>query len=162
MTPIPILIYLAGPLDDVSGETARGWREELAAGAPASVAFFSPAHAYLNVGKDSFPPVDWMNRRAIEGSHAMIANLSGPGRGFGTVREIEYAVSKHTMVQVVGPVGASLMTWDVHLADSLDDALNAVLENVMHAREQMERGFPGMHGMQVEIKPIKPEEEDDE
>lgn len=161
-TVFPIMVYLAGPQDDVSGEIARGWREELAASAPSGVSFFSPAHAYLNVNAASFPPVDWLNRKAIEASHAVIANLSGPGRGFGTIREIEYAAAHNTMVQVVGDVGHSLMTWDIHLADSLDEALNNVLEHVMAAREQMQRGFPGMHGMQVSIQPIQPPEEDED
>lgn len=161
--PMPILIYLAGPQDDVTQGEARGWREELAAGAPSGVAFFSPAHAYLNVSAASFPPVDWLNRVAIEKSHAVIANLSGPGRAFGTIREIEYAAAHNTMVQVVGADERSLMTWDVYLADTLDDALNAILEHVMETRELMKHGFPGMGGMQVEIKPIPPraEEEDD-
>jgi hypothetical protein len=159
---MPILIYRAGPQDDVTGDESRGWREELAAGAPSGVAFFSPAHAYLNVSAASFPPVDWLNRVAIEKSHAVIANLSGPGRAFGTIREIEYAAAHNTMVQVVGADERSLMTWDVYLADTLDDALNAILEHVMEARELMQRGFPGIGGMQVSIQPIPPKEADDE
>lgn len=158
----PILIYLAGPQDDVTTEQARGWREELAAGAPTGVAFFSPAHAYMGVNQASFPAVDSMNRHAIQASHAVIANLSGPGRGFGTIREIEYAIAHNRFVQVVGDIGHSLMTWDLTHAKSLDEALNNVLEYVMEARELMKHGWPGMGGMQVSIQPIPPKEEDED
>jgi nucleoside 2-deoxyribosyltransferase len=154
---VPILIYLAGPQDDVSKDQARGWREELAAGAPTGMAFFSPAHAYLNVHRESFPPVDWMNRKAISQSHAVIANLGGPGRGFGTIREIEYAVSQHKMVQVVGDLDLPLMTWDIHRAESLDAALNAILEHVMEFRSQMDENMSRWRAMFV-----PPDEDDDD
>jgi len=133
----PVLIYLAGPQDDVDQDTARGWREELGRLAPSGVAFFSPAHAYLNVNTMSFPAVDRMNREAINQSHALIANLSGPGRGFGTIREIEFALSQQTAVWVVGDVGHALMTWDLHVCDTLEEALYDVLHKLGEAREAM-------------------------
>lgn len=134
----PILIYLAGPQDDVTQEEARGWREELAGLAPSGVAFFSPAHAYMNVNRVSFPAVDWMNRKAIEVAHAMIANLDGPGRGFGTIREIEYAISQHTGVWVVGDVSHALMTYDLHRVDTLEEAMEEILDAVGEAREAIQ------------------------
>lgn len=137
MTVQPLLIYLAGPQDDVSKSTARRWREKLAAGAPAGVAFFSPAHAYLNVNRVSFPVVDMMNRAAINGSHAVIANLGGQGMGFGTIREVEFALSVRTPVWVVGPVGHSLMTHDLRVVDTVDDALASILFAVDDLRAKM-------------------------
>lgn len=135
MSNHPILIYLAGPQDDVSKRVARGWREKLASSAPAGVAFFSPAHAYMNVNRLSFRPVDHVNRLVINAATAVIANLSGQGRGFGTVREIEYAVQVGTPVQVIGPVSHSLMTWDLTIAESLEEALDNVLHTVDASRE---------------------------
>lgn len=135
----PILVYLAGPQDDVSKGEARGWREEVARQAPAGVAFFSPAHAYMNVNRASFPAVDHMNRKAIESAHAMIANLSGLGRGFGTIREIEFASANHTGVWVVGDLPYSLMTYDLHVVATVDEALADILTKVGEAREAMRK-----------------------
>lgn len=139
-----LMVYLAGPMDDVSKQVARGWREKLATGAPVGVAFFSPAHAYLNVNPRSFPAVDQLNRVAIQGSHAMIANLGGQGRGFGTIREIEYALQVHTPVWLIGDVGPSLMTYDLRRADSPDEALTAILETVDDLRQKVQRSPFGM------------------
>lgn len=152
----PMLVYLAGPQDDVSQDQARGWREELAAGAPTGVSFFSPAHAYLAVNRASFPAVDAMNRQAIQMSHAVIANLSGPGMGFGTIREIEFATIHNKLVQVVGPIDHAMMTWDLTHAPDLDIALNNILEQVQQFREMRRQA----HGVAVQI--IPPPEDDDE
>lgn len=135
----PILVYLAGPQDDVTVETAQGWREQLALEAPSGVAFYSPAHAYLNVNRASFPAVDFMNRKAIETAHAVIANLSGPGRGFGTIREIEFAVAQQTGVWVVGELEHSLMTHDLHLVATPEAALADILDTVAEARHTLQQ-----------------------
>lgn len=152
----PTLIYLAGPQDDVTVEVARGWREELAALAGEGVAFFSPAHAYMNVNRASFPAVDWVNRKVIEASHAVIANLSGPGRGFGTIREIEYAMQVHTMVQVIGSLDHALMTWDITVVETAAEALDNVLKAVVDARENMKRFHPVL-GIQIHPPPEEQE-----
>lgn len=97
-----------------------------------------------------------MNRKAIQASHAVIANLLGPGRGFGTIREIEYAAANNTMVVVVGDFPHSLMTWDLTLADSLEGALDAVLQRVAEVREDMQRGPMGI--ILGQIRPPETEE----
>ncbi len=132
------MVYLAGPMDDVSKEEARGWREDLAAHAPAGVAFFSPAHAYLNVNRISFPYVDLMNRGAIVACHAMIANLMSGGMGFGTTREIEHAISVRTPVWVCGPVAHSMMTHDLKIAPDPELALADILATVDNMRSKLQ------------------------
>lgn len=125
--PLPRFVYLAGPQDDVTEVVARRWREEIAQRAPAHVAFFSPAHAYLGVGVDSFPVVDTANRSMIACCDLMIAWLAGDGRGFGTIREIEFAVAVGKPVVVVGPsIRRSLMSRDVTVVDTMDDAVEVL------------------------------------
>lgn len=123
----PILVYLAGPIDGVDLEVAKGWRENVALMSPASVLFYTPVDAYLNANKTNFPVVDAINREVIRKSHAMIANLSGEGAGFGTIREIEWAVRNQTSVWVVGEV-VSWMSHDIKVVATLDEALDGILE----------------------------------
>lgn len=123
------LVYLAGPQDDVTSEEARHWRAEIAKRLPAHVACFSPAHAYLGVGASSFPVVDAANRTMITYCDLMIAWLAGEGRGFGTIREIEFAVAMDKPVIVVGPaIRLSLMSHDVTVVDTMDDAVEALYQ----------------------------------
>lgn len=133
----PVLIYLAGPQDDVTKEQSRTWREEIVKMAPSGVAFFSPAHAYVDsVSGINFKAVDWCNRSVIHNAvHGVIAKLDGPGRGFGTIREIEFAVMSHKPVAVVGDV-VSLMSHDIGVCSHLEDALAYVLERVSEDRNQ--------------------------
>ena len=126
-----LLVYLAGPQDDVSTEEARGWREELMDIAPSGVAFFSPAHAYGGVNPSSFSSVDACNRCVIAHSaDAVIANLMGPGRGLGTIREIEFGFLSGKVVVVVTDDTRSLMLHNVTVVPDLDTALHQVLELV--------------------------------
>lgn len=133
----PVLIYLAGPIDDIPLDAARGWREELMAGAPAGMAFFSPAHAYFNVTAATFMPVENCNRAAIRQCHGVLANLAGPGMGFGTIREIEFSRSLSIPVAVVSdsPI-KSLMVIDLYAAESLKDGLDMLLEAIQETRNQ--------------------------
>lgn len=141
MAVVPVLVYLAGPQDDVSTEQARGWRETLMSNAPSGVAFFSPAHAYGNVNPASFPPVDVCNRMVIRHvADAVIANLNGPGRAFGTIREIEWARAFNKPVVVIGEV-VSLMGHDVQTVATPAEAMQAVLEAVMSDRQQPPSGL---------------------
>lgn len=105
--------------------------------APSGVAFFSPAHAYMDsVSGINFKAVDWCNRSVLHNAvHGMIAKLDGPGRGFGTIREIEFAVMSHKPVAVVGKVD-SLMSHDFGICQSLEEALAYVLERVSEDRNQ--------------------------
>lgn len=133
----PILIYLAGPQDDVLPEESRIWREEMVKIAPSGVAFFSPAHAYVgSVSGVNFKAVDWCNRSVINSAcHGVIAKLDGPGRGFGTIREIEFAVMTGTPVAVVGEV-RSLMSQDIGICKTLEEAIAWVLERVDENRNR--------------------------
>lgn len=123
------LIYLAGPIDGISPEEARGWREDLAAITPSGVLLFNPCTAYHGVNAMTAKGADHINRHVIAHSSAVIANLSGPGRGFGTIREIEFAryCDKIVSVVVESPLD-SLLAYDVHQALSTEEALEFVLE----------------------------------
>ncbi len=122
-------------MDDVSRAEARGWREALAAKAPLGVVFYSPAHAYLNVRGTNFPKADRANRLAIcHGCDGVLANLSGEGQGFGTIREIEYARMSSKPVAVVGKI-QSMMKTDLMVADDLEAALTMLLEAIQEDRD---------------------------
>lgn len=132
----PVLIYLAGPIDDIALDRAQQWREAVAAHAPTGVALFSPAHAFMNVNEVSFRGVDRVNRAVIHScAHGVLANLMGPGRGFGTIREIEFARMTGTPVAVVGKID-SLMKDDIMVAKSLQEGLTMLLEEIGDIREE--------------------------
>lgn len=131
----PVMIYLAGPMDDVTKAQARGWREAMADAAALGVVFYSPAHAYLNVRGVNFTKVDRANRIAI--SHmvdGMLVNLAGVGAGFGTIREIEFARMNNIPVAVAGKV-ASMMKHDLLMAADLGAALDLLLEAIQEGRD---------------------------
>lgn len=125
------MMYLAGPMDDVSTEEASGWRDKVIAEFP-DIVFFRPDLAYGNATADTAPAILHMNQHGIECSQALIANLSGPGRGFGTIREIEYARTKTRYVAIaadrkdIGP--HTLMAHDCHLFDTPTEAVQAAWE----------------------------------
>lgn len=130
----PVMVYLAGPIDDVEDTESRGWRESMILSAPAGVVFYSPAHAYINVNEANFTKVDRANRVAI--SHCvdgMLVNLAGEGRGFGTIREIEFARMNNIPVAVAGEV-ASMMRDDLFIASDLGTALTLLLEAIQEER----------------------------
>lgn len=128
------MLYLAGPMDDVTTGQAQGWREWVGENAPSGVVCFSPAHAYLGATRANFPYVDQASRHMIKHCcHGMIANLSGPGRAFGTIREIEFARSCSTPVVVIGDL-ESLLTYDLRVVTSLESAMDAILEQIQEAR----------------------------
>lgn len=132
----PTMVYLAGPMDDVGDLEARKWRESVILYAPVGVAFYSPAHAYMNVSTANFSKVDRANRCAI--AHVcdgMLVNLAGPGRGFGTIREIEFARMHNKPVAVAGEL-ASMMKDDLLIASNLEDALALLLEEIHMDRNE--------------------------
>jgi hypothetical protein len=111
------LIYLAGPLDglDIDGTT---WYDEWVKVAPDDVVSFMPGRAYLGA-VDAPSEMDRANRAIIAASVGVVANLSGPGRALGTIREIEFAKSLRKPVLVVGDLSASLASHDLQMFDSL-------------------------------------------
>jgi nucleoside 2-deoxyribosyltransferase len=128
---VSFLIYLAGPIDDISRDQANDWRQNVAEWT-VDVLLFNPVDAWLGAGVDTAERVDRMNRQVIASCDGVLANLSGPGRGFGTIREIEYARSLHIPVAVIGKL-ASLCTHDLVVAESPVSAFNELLDAI---REQ--------------------------
>lgn len=145
MTVRPMSIYLAGPIDTVSDEDARGWREQAADQIPTGVLLFSPAHAYFGAGQATARELDFLNTTMIKYTDATIANLS-LGLSIGTLREVERASAMQKPVaviadptlnmQVAALVAASLMTYDVHVVETFDEAIGWAMEQVNQNRQQ--------------------------
>lgn len=131
----PVSIYLAGPIDDISLDDARGWRQSIAAIAPVGVLFYTPVDAYLGVSEMTAEKLDMYNRHAIAASDAVVANLSGPGRGFGTIREIEFSVRLGKPTVVIGEL-KSLLTFDLDVVETDVEALNVALELIATGRSK--------------------------
>jgi hypothetical protein len=136
-------VYLAGPVDDIQPDEAVGWRERIAADWP-EILFFCPPTAFLNRSMESAGALDRIEKRVITECNAMLANLGGPGKGFGTIREIEYARSHeggHRPVVVVGDYAESLMAWDVMVADDIEEGMKVLVERMMMLRERAQDPF---------------------
>lgn len=123
------MLYLAGPVDGVSIEESSSWRELVSEEFP-NVVFFMPNDAYRNITSESVAAADHMNRHAIKCSDAVVANLSGDGRGFGTIREIEFAraLEKRVCVAAGPELNTSLMAYDIAIYDSPVAATQGALE----------------------------------
>jgi len=92
-----MMFYLAGPVDDVDVAVASGWRDQVAAalGNMGHISYspHKPWHATSEQASAHGASIDAVNRQVIVMADAVIANLAGAGRGFGTLREIEFATS---------------------------------------------------------------------
>lgn len=115
------LIYLAGPLDGLSIDGTT-WYDEFETLCPDDVVGFMPGRAFIGAAENP-SGMDAANRAVIRASHGVLANLSGPGRAFGTIREIEFAKSLGVPVIVVGDVASSLMAYDVIQTPDLQSAV---------------------------------------
>lgn len=132
--PPPILIYLAGPLDDPDLQPdALQWREALQIERH-DVAFVSPQHAFLRVSMQSAEAVILGNRAMIYASDGLLASLDG-GFPFGTIREIEYAraLEKPVAVFTERPQ-VSLSSYDVMWFHRPLDALEELLAQIQWTR----------------------------
>lgn len=131
-------IYLAGPIDDIPEPEARRWRNELALGAPTGCLFFNPTTAWSGASQMTAQALDYGNRVAIVAADGLLANLSGPGWGFGTIREIEFARSQKKPVAVAlgdrDPV--SLLLHDVAVAVDVDAALGSLVEMIRRNQDK--------------------------
>ena len=137
----PISIYLAGPIDGVDKREACQWREDAAALAPTGVLLVSPAHAYIGTTNPATArEMDRISRSLILSCYGLVANLSGPGRGFGTIREIEFAKMNQRFVSVVvneeDPIFDSLMSYDLMLMPTVDEAIQSVASQIVDQRER--------------------------
>ena len=99
-----IMVYLAGPVDDISADKSHGWRATVStAFASHGINTFNPAAAFVTGSMDQYgkKQIADIDRAAIHNCDVVLANLSGDGRAFGTIREIEYARSLNKRVIVV-------------------------------------------------------------
>lgn len=126
-----MIIYLAGPIDDVSTEDATNWRQFAARylafhgmGAYDPAAAFSPCPDGFGVTIDDAPAVRAINNTAIQLCDAVLANCF-TGFTLGTVREIERAKKEGLPVFLVEPDGGtnSFEKHDLVCSSSLNVAL---------------------------------------
>lgn len=101
------MVFLSGPIDDVDGREASSWRDTLSRMLLGNgIASFNPYLAFKLEIDQKFiaDKVISINKAAIDQCDLLIANLNGPGRAFGTIREIEYARLKNIPVIIIGDV----------------------------------------------------------
>lgn len=152
--PRPIMLYLAGPIDDVSEEHACGWRREVAELVYGSaVLLFDPSTAWHGANQTTAVAVDWGNRHILAACDGLLANLSGPGRGFGTIREVEFACLHDLPVVVVGEI-VSLTAHNIDVVNTLEEGMQKLLERVAERRDVP----PMLRVVQLGV----PEEDDDD
>lgn len=133
-----IAVYLAGPVDGTNDPT--GWREKLGEFSPDEVLLYSPPHAFMNPCKTNAQALMAVNFAVIDICAGMIANLSVPGRAFGTIREIEYAINRGSPhISIVGDVSESLYAAGLCQFDTPEEALTHIVEKYMAAREHHEK-----------------------
>lgn len=123
-------IYLAGPIDMVTVEHARGWRESLAKKFP-QVLFYLPTHAYANTSVEQAMRVERYNRAAVLASDGILVNLLAERPSVGTVRELEFAVASGIPAVVVASrvlADKSIALHDVPKLTDLEDAVLKLLE----------------------------------
>lgn len=129
---LPSMVYLAGPIDDVSVDEAMGWREQFSNIVSFSgVSCYNPCGAfhmgrYVTLGVQQMVNI---NKMAIVNSDVVVANLAGTGKGIGTIREIEFAKSLGKRVLVVLPHQKeySLYTYDLEIFESVKVAAYALV-----------------------------------
>lgn len=134
----PVSIYLAGPIDGIPLEDALGWRDEIAELYPTTL-FYNPVTAYRNASQGTMSGVERFNRVAICLCDGVLANLAGPGMGFGTIREIEYASqnpSANKPVAVAGDI-QSMAVADLIVRPTVEEALEELLALVADGRHAM-------------------------
>jgi hypothetical protein len=98
--------------------------------------FFNPVTAWLNANMANAAEIDRCNRAVICISDGVLANLGGPGMGFGTIREIEFARSQGLPVAVVQGENTihSLCKHDVLVADTLEEGLGMLRAEISNRR----------------------------
>lgn len=120
------LVYLAGPLDGIEHDGTVWYDEFREATYDSNVVGFMPGRAFTGASPDTAYLIDRANRAIIETSRYVVANLSGPGRALGTIREIEFAKSRRKRVLVLGDMSSSLASHDLQTVDSLKEAADII------------------------------------
>jgi len=126
---LPKLVYLAGPIEGIPVEDARDWRESMATTlAEYGVSCFIPNGAYKVASVPAIAEqIVAIDRFAITQCDLLLANLSGPGRAFGTIREIEYARSLGKRVIVMAPDVTSAFAYDVEVVNTFKKAIDLII-----------------------------------
>lgn len=145
------IIYLAGPIDGVAAGESQTWREKAADLVDTGVLLFSPAHAYMNAAPINAQSIDWINKSVIDQCDGVLANLTGAGRGLGTIREIEFARLRNKPVAVAGDLDVHYSAWDLVVRPTLEDAVHELLKAIYAQRVQLKNPImmllPGMGDM---------------
>lgn len=133
----PISIYLAGPIDGIPYTDAQDWRESI--DPPNTVLLFNPVTCFVNAGMPVAAPMHTILKHVIACCDGVLANLSGPGRGIGTIREIEFAKGLNKPVTIVCPQeveATSMMTYDLDCFRTVSDAFVGILSQIVDQRHE--------------------------
>ena len=125
-SPSTNMVYLAGPIDDIGITIAKGWRDRVGdALRHHQITCFSPIGAFMPSAQNpNREAIRSINRHAILQCNVVLANLAGTGRGFGTTREIEFAVANHIRVIAVGDfLHQHFESFDIEIVTTLDEAI---------------------------------------
>lgn len=124
-----MLVYLAGPVDAVTEDTARNWRAEASDRlSRAGISTFSPAHAFTlgDSDKDTCERLIEINERALLSSHAVLAMLDG-GPSFGTPIECVTAWQAEIPVVAIGGNQRSVYRWRWMKTSNLEEAVHRLI-----------------------------------
>lgn len=135
-----MLAYIGGPIDDVDDAERTNWVDGLCKIlTEVGVNTYRPVYAMCQTNflrEDAFAICE-INRNAIRYCDLMIAKLCGPGRGFGTIREIELARQLGLRVIVIG----TLVSLEARDVEQVDPALFLQAETWRRLL-RTDRGFP--------------------
>lgn len=158
LIPSTRLVYLAGPIDGVSEDNASRWRVKMSRSLfRHGIAAYDPYAAFLGCHQNAAEQMWSLNRAAIQTADALLAYLAGPGIGFGTVREIEFARSVGKRVIVVSTQLSVMSSWDLEVVETLSDALRRITgkeDEDLHTREGLVANeYVGTRGEYAEARP---------
>lgn len=129
-----MLCYLAGPIDDVAEPEATGWRSAARTSLSNRGIFtYDPVLAFMaEIDRDrdvqTAATIVEINKSVISKVDIVLVNLLGPGRAFGTIREIEFAKTEGLPVVVACNNLISLAAYDVSIVDTLKEAIEYIIE----------------------------------
>lgn len=155
-----MLVYLAGPIDDIDIGDAKGWRERakelLAAG---EITVFDPA-TVVTYNRFDYPSeakrVVKITEVAVDMADYLLVNLAGPGLALGTIREIERARGK----------GKGVMVWTTNELKSFYAAdleaeyalVDCCWQLVTKSKKYLEGGWEGQEAVENDFGAIYQEQ----